>query len=54
VLSTQTAQEVGAEQIQGLVNARSAYLEALDIVAADSKYGNGGFLPKKPGIDGQN
>lgn len=42
--STQTAQEVGAEQIQTLAKARSAFMEALDIVACDGKYGNSGFL----------
>jgi hypothetical protein len=42
--STRTAQEVGAEQIQALVRARSAFLEAFDIVACDGKYGNSSFL----------
>lgn len=44
VPSTQTAQEVGAEQIKALAKARSTVLEALDIIAADGKYGNAGFL----------
>ena len=44
VPSTQTAQEMGAEQIKALAEAREACLEALDIVAADGKYGNAGFL----------
>lgn len=44
VESSKTAQAVGAEQIQALAKARSAFLEALDIVACDGKYGNAGFL----------
>lgn len=44
VASSQTAQEVGAEQIKALAQARATYVEALDIVAADGKYGNVGFL----------
>jgi hypothetical protein len=50
VPSTQTAQEVGAKQIQALASARTAYLEALDIIAADSKYGNAGFLRSVKGL----
>ena len=50
VPSTQTAQEVGAEQIQALVKARSAYWEALDIIAGDGKYGNAGFLRSVKGL----
>jgi hypothetical protein len=50
VPSTQTAQEVGAEQIQALAKARMACLEALDIVAADGKYGNAGFLRSVKGL----
>jgi hypothetical protein len=42
--STKTAQEVGAEQIKALAEARKGILEALDIVACDGKYGNCGFL----------
>lgn len=42
--SVKTAQEVGAEQIQALAEARKAFLETLDIVACDGKYGNCGFL----------
>ena len=44
VASTQTPQEVGVVQIQALAEARSDFLEALDIVAADGKYGNAEFL----------
>jgi len=44
VQSTETAQEVGAIQIQALAEARKGLLEALDIVACDGKYGNAGFL----------
>jgi hypothetical protein len=50
VPSTQTAQEVGAEQIKALANSRAAYLEALDIIAADGKYGNAGFLRSVKGL----
>jgi hypothetical protein len=50
VPSTQTAQEVGAEQIQALALARADFLEALDIVAADGKYGNAGFLRRVKGL----
>jgi len=50
VPSTQTAQEVGAEQIQALAKARRAYFEALDIIAADGKYGNAGFLRSVKGL----
>lgn len=50
VPSTQTAQEAGAEQIQALAKARSACLEALDIIAADGKYGNAGFLRSVKGL----
>jgi hypothetical protein len=42
--STQTAREVGVQQIQALSEARKGYNEGLDIVAADAKYGNGHFL----------
>ena len=44
VPSGQTAQEIGAEQVKALAEARTACLEALDIVAADGKYGNAGFF----------
>ena len=44
VKSTETAQELGAEQIKALVEARETYMEALDIIACDGKYGNSGFL----------
>jgi DDE superfamily endonuclease len=50
VPSTQTAQEVGAEQIQALAQARADILEGLDIVAADGKYGNAGFLRRVKGL----
>jgi hypothetical protein len=50
VPSTQTAQEVGAEQIQALAQARAAFREALDIIAADGKYGNAGFLRSVKGL----
>jgi hypothetical protein len=50
VPSTQTAQEVGTEQIKALANARAGYLEALDIIAADGKYGNAGFLRSVKGL----
>ncbi len=44
VASSQTAQAVGAEQVQALAKARAAFVEALDIVACDGKYGNAGYL----------
>jgi hypothetical protein len=50
VPSSQTTQEVGAEQIKALANARIACLEALDIIAADGKYGNAGFLRSVKGL----
>jgi hypothetical protein len=50
VPSAQTAQEVGAEQIQALAQARIDFLDALDIVAADGKYGNAGFLRRVKGL----
>jgi hypothetical protein len=50
VSSTQTAQEVGAEQIGALAEARAGCLEALDIVPADGKYGNAGFLRAVKGL----
>ena len=50
VESTKTAQEVGAEQIQELVKARSAFLGALDMVVCDGKYGNSGFLRSVKGL----
>jgi hypothetical protein len=50
VPSTQTAQEVGAAQIKALAHARSACLEALDIVAVDGKYGNAPFLRSVKGL----
>jgi hypothetical protein len=50
VSSTQTAQELGAEQIQALAEARCDCLEALDVVVADGKYGNAGFLRQVKGL----
>jgi len=50
VPSTQTAQEVGADQIHALAEARTTVLEALDIIAADGKYGNAGFLRSVKGL----
>lgn len=50
ISSQQTAQEVGIEQIQVLTEARQAYREALDIVAADGKYGNVRFLSGVSGL----
>lgn len=50
VPSTQTAQEMGAEQIKALAEARKGCLEALDIIAADGKYGNAGFLRAVKGL----
>ena len=50
VPSGQTAQEIGAEQVKALAEARTACLEALDIVAADGKYGNAGFLRSVKGL----
>lgn len=44
VASTQTAQELGAIQIKDLAHARQHCTQALDIVAADGKYGHAGFL----------
>jgi hypothetical protein len=50
VPSTQTAQEVGAEQIRALAQARAGCPEALDIVPADGKYGNAAFLRAVKGL----
>ena len=50
VPATQTAQAIGAEQIQTLAQSRQTCLEALDIVAADGKYGNSGFLRTVKGL----
>jgi len=50
VPSTQTAQEIGAEQIKSLAEVRAECLEALDIVAVDGKYGNSGFLRAVKGL----
>lgn len=48
--SQKTAQEVGAEQVQALAAWRVGCNEALDIVAADGKYGNAGFLEPLRGL----
>jgi hypothetical protein len=50
VSSTQTAQEVGGDQIKALAQARADFLEALDLIAADGKYGNAGFLRMVKGL----
>jgi len=50
ISSKQTAQDVGVKQVQALAEARQAYLEALDIVAADGKYGNARFLARVSGL----
>lgn len=50
ISSAQTAQEVGVEQVQALAEARKDCLDALDIVAADGKYGNGRFLSRVSGL----
>jgi hypothetical protein len=42
--SEQTVQEVGVAQTRALAAAREDCVDALDIVAADGKYGNGRFL----------
>lgn len=44
IASTESAKSVGAEQIIALSEAREDYQDVLDIVAADGKYGNAGFL----------
>lgn len=44
VPSTQTAVERGVEQVRGLAQARQNCHEALDIIAADAKYGNHKFF----------
>jgi hypothetical protein len=41
---------VGAEQVKALAQARAAFPEALDIIAADGKYGNAGFLRSVKGL----
>jgi hypothetical protein len=51
IASHETAREVGIAQIQALSQARQASSQGLDIVAADGKYGNAGFL--RP-LQGQN
>jgi hypothetical protein len=47
--SQKTAQEVGAEQVRALAEARANCQSALDIVPADGKYGNAGFLERVNG-----
>lgn len=44
VTSSQTAQEVGAVQVEALNKSRAEFVEVLDVVAGDGKYGNSGFL----------
>jgi hypothetical protein len=48
--SQKTAQEVGAEQGGVLAEARADCQSALDIVPADGKYGNAGFLERVNGL----
>lgn len=48
--SEKSAQEVGAEQVQALAALRADCREALDIVPADGKYGNAGFLGQVQGL----
>ncbi|MFN3308239.1 MAG: transposase [Anaerolineales bacterium] len=49
--SQKTAQAVGAEQVHELARLRADCPEALDIVLADGKYGNRGFLqPLQVGV----
>jgi hypothetical protein len=48
--SQKTAQEVGAEQVRALAEARANCQFALDIVPADGKYGNAGFLERVKGL----
>jgi len=50
VSSRETAQEVGADQVKALAKARAAFVEALDIVACDGKYGNAGYLRSVKGL----
>jgi hypothetical protein len=50
ISSEQTAQDVSAAQIQALADARAGCSEALDIVPADEKYGNGRFLSCASGL----
>ena len=50
VCSEQSVAVVGAEQIRALSEARSAFPEALDIVACDGKYGHAGFLRSVQGL----
>lgn len=48
--SDKTAQEIGAEQVCQLAQERADCPEALDIVPADGKYGNAGFLERVQGL----
>jgi hypothetical protein len=50
ISNQETAQDVGVEQIQALAEARKGCLNALDIVPADGKYGNGRFLSRVSGL----
>jgi len=45
-----TAQDVGVAHMQALTKARAECTQALDIVAADGKYGNGRFLSRVSGL----
>lgn len=48
--SQKTAQDVGAAQVQELARLRADCPDALDIVPADGKYGNSGFLQQVQGL----
>lgn len=50
VPSNQTAQEMGAEQVRSLAQARCECEQALDLVVGDGKYGNAGFLRSVKGL----
>jgi len=50
ISSAETAQTIGAEQIRHLAQAWRDYTEALDIVPADGKYGDAGFLRQVRGL----
>lgn len=50
VSSSQTAAQVGAEQIHRLANVRQGLATALDLVVCDGKYGNADFLRSVQGL----
>jgi len=50
ISSQETAQDVGVAQVWTLAEARKDCLDALDIVPADGKYGNGRFLSRLNGL----